>query len=121
MNTYERIRDLCREKGVTIKKMEQDLGVARGNACKWKDHDPSPTILLKLSEYLNATPNFILYGEKSSEGSDIKQELREIVLALKSSNNLTFDGHELDAFSKQMLITSLENILDVSNKYFLNS
>lgn len=117
MTVFNRIKILCKEKGIKIREMERDLNMSQNASYKWKEYSPSNTKLIELAEYFGVTPEFILTGNDGKE-ADIKDTLDGIILSLKTSNSLTFNGNKLDAFSKQMLITNLENILDVSDKYF---
>lgn len=65
MAALEIIKELCEEKGVTIKKMEQDIGISANSSFKWKARTPSAENLLKLSEYFGVSTDYILTGEKS--------------------------------------------------------
>lgn len=118
MDTYDRVKELCKSKGITVRTLENDMGIARGNACKWRTFTPSTSVLAKLSDYFGVSPSYILYGH--SDGvTDVKETLDGIILSLKVSNDLKFNGEELDAVAKQLLINGLENILDVTNKYLI--
>lgn len=63
MAALEIIKELCEEKGVTIKKMEQDIGISANSSFKWKARTPSAENLLKLSEYFGVSTDYILTGE----------------------------------------------------------
>lgn len=63
MNIYERIKELCKKKGVAIKEMEIAVGIGEKNANKWKTRTPSAESLLKLSEYFGVSTDYILTGE----------------------------------------------------------
>lgn len=39
---YERIKEICKAKGITVRKLEQDLEFGRGSVRKFDMHDPSP-------------------------------------------------------------------------------
>ena len=118
MDTYDRVKELCKSRKITIKRLEEDLGIARGNACKWRTFTPSASVVAKLSDYFGVSPAYILYGH-SDNVTDVKETLDGIILSLKVSNDLKFNGGELDAVAKQLLINGLENILDVTNKYLI--
>ncbi len=63
MNVYERIQELCKKKGVSVRQMEIDNGMIRGKAGKWKTYTPKADALLKLSEYFGVSTDYILTGE----------------------------------------------------------
>lgn len=65
MDTYERLKDLCKQKGVTVAQMESDNGITRGNANKWRRSMPNYKMLMKLSEYFGVSTGYILTGEEN--------------------------------------------------------
>ena len=48
---YEKIRKLCREKGVTVTEAERELGFGRGSLSKIDKHKPSNEKIKALSNY----------------------------------------------------------------------
>lgn len=52
---YDRIKELAKEKGVTIQQMERDLGLSERNSCKWNDSLPRVSTLKKIADYFNVT------------------------------------------------------------------
>lgn len=48
---YDRIKALCKEKGVTITEMEKDLGYARGSLYKIDKHKPSAEKVKAIADY----------------------------------------------------------------------
>lgn len=66
--TLNRITELCSEKGVTIRQMEQCSGVAGGSFTKWKKgFKPSQKSLLKLSQFFNVSVAYIT-GDSDEKG-----------------------------------------------------
>lgn len=78
MNIYERIKELCKKKGVTIKEMEIAVGIGEKNANKWKTRTPSAESLLKLSEYFGVSTDYILTGEEPDSGYYADREANQI-------------------------------------------
>lgn len=118
MTAFDRVKSLCDAKGINLREMEKEIGMGENASYKWKKFSPSADNLKKLSDYFGVSPAYILYGH--SDGvTDVKETLEGIILSLKVSNDLKFDGGELDAVAKQLLINGLENILDVTNKYLI--
>ena len=48
---YEKIRKLCKEKGVTVTEVERDLGFGRGSLSKINKHKPSNEKIKALADY----------------------------------------------------------------------
>lgn len=62
MTRYERIKQLCKDNNLTITGVEKDLGFARGSLCKIDKSEPRMEKVLRLSEKLKTTPDYIMYG-----------------------------------------------------------
>lgn len=55
----ELIKDLCRKKGVSMKKAEADLGVAGGYLSKINKSSPSAEILRKMADYFEVSTDYL--------------------------------------------------------------
>ena len=92
MTRYEKIKELAKEKGVTITGLEKDLGFARGSLSKIDKNKPSIDRLEKLSNYFNIRIDFFIEdGEKGGEGK-YYQDQESIYL-----NQTIFDNPDLHA------------------------
>ena len=49
---FNNVRHLWREKGISITKLEDDLGFARSSVCKWNKNEPGIRKVQKVAEYL---------------------------------------------------------------------
>lgn len=65
MGIYERLKALCKMRGISIKQLESELGFARSSLCKIDTNAPGSERLQKLAEYFGVTPDYILHGEDS--------------------------------------------------------
>lgn len=58
---YARIKSLCEEKGITITKLESDLGFGNSSIKKWNGKVcPSADKLLKVAKYFNVSVDYLL-------------------------------------------------------------
>lgn len=57
---HEKIELLCSKKGVSISKLENDLGFSKGSICKWKESMPAADKLYKAADYLGVTVESLL-------------------------------------------------------------
>jgi len=64
MLTYETIKKLCKNKGVTVTGLEKELGFARGSLCKVDTNKPSMEKVEKLADYFNVSVNYLINGEE---------------------------------------------------------
>ena len=51
MSIYDKIKQLCKEKSVTVTGTEKELGFSRGSLCKIDKNKPSSEKLQKLADY----------------------------------------------------------------------
>ena len=80
----DRIRELCRQKGTSITKLEVSLGFGNGTIGKWKTNTPSYKRLKAVADALGTTVEYL-------EGAETKKE------------PTTPEGSELDDLDIQIL------------------
>lgn len=88
MTALEIIKELCEEKGVTIKKMEQDIGISANSSFKWKNSNPSAKALQKLSQYFGVSTEYILTGDESKRKNFYDDETEQIAIELQKNKEL---------------------------------
>ena len=71
--TLERIKSLCDRRGITISRMESDLGFGANAVYKWKVSDPRSSMIKKVAEYLGVSVDYLLGN------SDIESRANEIL------------------------------------------
>lgn len=140
MLTYNRIKELCKTKGVTVTKTEQELGFARGSLCKINTNKPSMEKVQKIANYFNVSVDYLMTGTDDSakeqsqlsarDERDISRRLEQTLSDLENQQDaLMFDGAPLDEETKELLKASLEHSIRVAkinakkftNKRYLNS
>lgn len=52
---YERIKELCRQKGVSIAQMEREIGFPRSSISKIDKHTPSMDKIQKIADYFDVS------------------------------------------------------------------
>ena len=58
---YSRIKELCVEKGLSIKKLEEELGMAPGSIGKWKSSSsPSAVNITKIAKFFHCSADYLL-------------------------------------------------------------
>lgn len=55
---YEKIKDLCVKKGITITALERELNFAKGSLSKIDRHKPSADRLQKIADYFGISVDF---------------------------------------------------------------
>lgn len=59
---YDRIKELCTQRGISIYRLEKDLGFSSCSICKWKTSSPSVDKVQKVADYFGVTVNYLLEG-----------------------------------------------------------
>lgn len=57
---YTRIKDLSKQKNLSIRKVERDCGFSNGTLSKWNNASPSVVLLKKVADYLQVDINVLL-------------------------------------------------------------
>lgn len=58
---YHRIKELCSQKGITISKLESDLGFGNSSIKKWeKVSSPSVDKIVKVASYFDVSVDYLL-------------------------------------------------------------
>lgn len=70
MTLLDRVKILCKEKGISQGKMEKEMGISNGASSKWKTSSPSMEILQKLSEYFNVSVDYLMTGKNKSNTNE---------------------------------------------------
>lgn len=91
---YAIVQELATSKGVTIKQMESDLGLAKHHANKWKTSLPSFGSLLKLADYFGVSIDYLIGRESaySEEETELVAKFRRLTASQKGTilNNIDF-------------------------------
>ena len=53
---YNKIKELCKEKSISVNALEKELGFAKGSLCKIDKNKPSSEKLQKILKFLHNTP-----------------------------------------------------------------
>ena len=66
---YQRIEDLCKQKGTNVSKLERDCGLANATIRRWKESSPSVDKLAKVADCLGVTIDYLVGRQVSQEVS----------------------------------------------------
>ena len=93
MTIVERIDSLCRAKGITIYRLEKDLGLSQSTIRKWETASPTCTSLLAVANYFDISLDFLTgrtdnpFAHKSERFSIKYMELYYELSQLEISNS----------------------------------
>ena len=99
---YEKIKQLCKEKGVTITGTERELGFSRGSLCKIDKNKPSSEKLQKIADYFGVQLEYLTGASEFKT----KEEM------LKHYDSIT----DLDELKKQ--IADAGDVVDITDEVY---
>ena len=121
MDILDKVKILCKNKGVSQRKMEQDIGISNGASSKWGTSSPSIEIVQKLSNYFGVSINYLVTNECNSatmlnkrDENDIAKRLENTMADLDADEALMFSGEPLDDMTRELLKASLENSIRIA-------
>lgn len=127
MTLRDTIKELCKNKGISINKLESDLGFAKGYVSKLDKSTPNSSKLHSISEYFNVSLDYLITGKKAinndtsltpKDERDISKDLDRIMNEIKKGDNgpLYYNGEEIDEASINLLQNAIEFALTQAKK-----
>lgn len=109
--TYEKIKELADKRGISLTKLEEDLGYSRNTLYKLKSQRPNAERISEIADYFNVSTDYLLgrtdnprIASDETIGGYTSEDLRELAKSAK-----TFDGKPLNEED----IEAIENILEI--------
>lgn len=76
---YERLQELCKNKGTTVSNMLKTLGLSTGSTGNWKKGQlPKGDVLVKIADFLDTSIDYIIFGEYRDNLTDDEKHLIEM-------------------------------------------
>jgi len=126
MNLRDRVRELANSKGLSLPKLESELGFGNGTIVKWDKSTPNTDKLLKVANYLDVSLDYLMTGKESdkNESELTKRDERDIAKRLddtlreleEQQESLMFYGEPLDDETKELLVISLERSMRMAKR-----
>lgn len=93
--TYEKIKELVDKRGISLTKLEEDLGYSRNTLYKLKSQKPNAERISEIADYFNVSTDYLLGrtdNPKITTGGDASAplDLRDI-----AAQSMLFDGKPL--------------------------
>lgn len=126
MPMYDRIKALCRQKGVTVTGTEKELGFARGSLCKVDTNKPSMERVNKLADYFGVSVEYLMNGEIPAEKKDVtltprdERDIEKILdqtrEQLLSQEGLMFDGQPATPEAIDSILSAMQVGMELAKK-----
>lgn len=115
-NGVQYVRDICKERKITISQLEKDCGFANGYLNPKKMSKISYDRALVIAQYLNISADDILNGPQkektptltTKDERDIARNLERIMADLENSGDLMFDGDPMSDEARDSIRSALK-------------
>lgn len=109
--TYEKIKELADKRGVSLTKLEEDLGYSRNTLYKLKSQKPNAERISEIADYFQVSTDYLLgrtdnprIASDETIGGYTSEDLRKM-----AENAKTFDGKPLTEED----IDAIQNIIEI--------
>lgn len=123
MTLKDIIKELCKRKGISVNRLESELGFAKGYVSKLDKSTPNSAKLQSIAEYFNVSLDYLMSGNKESNLSmkdqrDIAKDLDKIMNEIRNGDDgpLYYNGIEIDEASIGLLENAIEYALTQAKK-----
>ena len=115
MEFIDRLNDLCKSKGISKRKLEQDAGLGTGSTSKWSQFMPNQTSLKKVADYFGVSVDYLLGDTDDPVSEEMIQNLKrrresQYVTGLKESKSIQIPV--LGTVVAGIPVEAVEEILD---------
>lgn len=73
MALVQRIKEVCKEQGITVAELERKCGIGNGIIARWKTSKPSYDRLAKVASALGVSVDYLQTGAKQKEPPPTQQ------------------------------------------------
>ena len=80
MTLRERIKELCKTKGVSLNRLENELDFAKGYISKLDKSTPNSTKLKAIADYLGVSVDYLLTGQEAEPNVKVIDEDNNLVV-----------------------------------------
>ncbi|MBE6574326.1 MAG: helix-turn-helix transcriptional regulator [Ruminococcaceae bacterium] len=110
-STYERIKQLCQKKGITVSRLAIELGLSK-STFSWIKNYPerriSAGVAQKIADYFGTTVDYILTGVKIDNSAKVTEDDLKIAL---------FDGDKEVTDEMWQEVKSFAEMVAIKHKY----
>lgn len=110
--TYEKIKELADNRGISLTKLEEDLGYSRNTLYKLKSQKPNAERISEIADYFHVSTDYLLGRTDNPAIADKEQfffEGKEVNVEELASTAMRFNGKPLSDEDKK----AIQNIIEI--------
>lgn len=82
MNIYERVKEMCDARDISIAKLEKELKISNGSISKWANNMPRANVLYDVAKYFDTSIEYFLTGELTPVAPELTENEKELLALL---------------------------------------
>ena len=109
-STFDRIKDLAKQKGISLNALEKKLGYSRNTLYSMKDKKPNAERVSEIADYFQVSTDYLLgRTDEPSIARKFYQDGKEIDVEQLASTAMRFNGKPLTEEDKK----AIQNIIEI--------
>lgn len=113
--TFDRIKELCQKRGISLSKLEEALGYSRNTIYSMKTKKPNAERISEIADYFNVSTDYLLgRTDNPAIAGDSKEYIwkgKTLNVEEMASNVMMFGGRELTDEKKKIIQSIIEGYL----------
>lgn len=105
---FEKIKELCQKRGISINSLEETLGYSRNTIYSMKSKKPNAERLQEIADYFNVSTDYLLGRTDNPVIAGDNVTKTEIDLKKDAAESFFYDGHELNDEDLDLISSLLE-------------
>lgn len=109
-STFDRIKELAKQKGISLNALEKKLGYSRNTLYSMKDKKPNAERVSEIADYFQVSTDYLLgRTDEPSIARKFYQDGKEINVEQLASTAMRFNGKPLTEEDKK----AIQNIIEI--------
>lgn len=116
---FDRVKELCKKRGISVSDLESNVGFGKNTIYKWKTQSPKVETLQKVADYFGVTTDYLLGRTDTPQFTrkderDVQKMLTEMKEGLRNEHTLEYfknDGEEIDEEDAELLAEALDFVV----------
>lgn len=114
--TYEKIKELADKHGISLMKLEEDLGYSRNTLYKLKSQKPNAERISEIADYFHVSTDYLLGRTDNPNVAGKPQANQEIDINDLDGRIMLFDGKPLTDEDKRAIKGIIEGFMNSKEK-----
>ncbi|ACI61063.1 TPA: helix-turn-helix transcriptional regulator [Streptococcus pyogenes] len=106
--TFEKIKELCKQRGITLIQLEETLGYSRNTLYKLKTQKPNAERIAEIADYFNVSTDYLLGRTDNPAIANGTPSQKTIDFKEIAAQSMSYDGKPLTDDDIDLIAAVLE-------------